>query len=649
MVDRALERRRARGRRPPRPDRPGAYFEPTIIANPRPATARSSRTRSSGRSSPSSASRDEEQAVAVGERRQVRPGERRCSRARSAKAMRVARRLQFGTVWINEHFTLASETPHGGVKESGYGKDGSSTRSRTTRSSSTSRSTRASDRTLRRPRADARRDAAAVRALDLDDARRAPLVRGKGACPRPRPARPRVRARPTSAVLALVDLSSTATRDRPVRDAVRPRRRRRCARPPRATARGGRSASAIAEGRTIAALTAGRATVGASAERARSRPRPSCAGRRAGLADVVARRAGRVAGADEAALGRDQSNTSVVLGERLLLKALPPDPAGPQPRPRADRLPVRGGGVPGRAAAGRLGGGRDPRRRGVDGRDAPGVRRGRRRRVRDDRGVPRWPRRRRRAPSDLECGDRGRRGPRHAGRRAARRARDAAARTRRTSRPREATHDELRAWRLDAHAAARPAALGRRGRSIPSWPSELRRDAPAIAARVSRFEAVADDARWSCASTRTSTSARCWSRTTATGSSTSRASRCGRSRTGAASTHRCVTWPRCSARSTTSARSARRRAEARAGGPHRAAGARRRRLDRARARPVPRRVCRGRCDEAGAPIAVDLDLLDAFEVAKEAYEFEYAATVLPSWLWAPREGMRWLLARGGST
>ena len=36
-----------------------------------------------------------------------------------------APRSQFGTVWINEHFTLASETPHGGVKESGYGKDGS--------------------------------------------------------------------------------------------------------------------------------------------------------------------------------------------------------------------------------------------------------------------------------------------------------------------------------------------------------------------------------------------------------------------------------------------------------------------------------------------------------------------------------------------
>jgi predicted trehalose synthase len=49
---------------------------------------------------------------------------------------------------------------------------------------------------------------------------------------------------------------------------------------------------------------------------------------------------------------------------------------------------------------------------------------------------------------------------------------------------------------------------------------------------------------------------------------------------------------------------------------------------------------------AGVSIEVDPDLLDAFEVAKECYEYVYAATVLPSWLWAPREGMRWLLARG---
>jgi 1-pyrroline dehydrogenase len=39
------------------------------------------------------------------------------------RAMRVAKAIQFGTVWINDHFTLASEMPHGGFKESGYGKD----------------------------------------------------------------------------------------------------------------------------------------------------------------------------------------------------------------------------------------------------------------------------------------------------------------------------------------------------------------------------------------------------------------------------------------------------------------------------------------------------------------------------------------------
>jgi betaine-aldehyde dehydrogenase len=39
------------------------------------------------------------------------------------KAMRVAKAIQFGTVWINDHFTLVSEMPHGGFKESGYGKD----------------------------------------------------------------------------------------------------------------------------------------------------------------------------------------------------------------------------------------------------------------------------------------------------------------------------------------------------------------------------------------------------------------------------------------------------------------------------------------------------------------------------------------------
>jgi betaine-aldehyde dehydrogenase len=39
------------------------------------------------------------------------------------RAWRVAAALQFGTVWINDHLPLASELPHGGFKESGFGKD----------------------------------------------------------------------------------------------------------------------------------------------------------------------------------------------------------------------------------------------------------------------------------------------------------------------------------------------------------------------------------------------------------------------------------------------------------------------------------------------------------------------------------------------
>ncbi len=42
------------------------------------------------------------------------------------KAMNVAARLQYGCTWINTHFMLVSEMPHGGLKRSGYGKDLSS-------------------------------------------------------------------------------------------------------------------------------------------------------------------------------------------------------------------------------------------------------------------------------------------------------------------------------------------------------------------------------------------------------------------------------------------------------------------------------------------------------------------------------------------
>jgi betaine-aldehyde dehydrogenase/aminobutyraldehyde dehydrogenase len=40
------------------------------------------------------------------------------------RAMNAARKLQFGCVWVNDHLLpLSSELPHGGYKQSGYGKD----------------------------------------------------------------------------------------------------------------------------------------------------------------------------------------------------------------------------------------------------------------------------------------------------------------------------------------------------------------------------------------------------------------------------------------------------------------------------------------------------------------------------------------------
>lgn len=39
------------------------------------------------------------------------------------RAMRLSSELEFGTIWINDHIPLTSETPHGGFKQSGFGKD----------------------------------------------------------------------------------------------------------------------------------------------------------------------------------------------------------------------------------------------------------------------------------------------------------------------------------------------------------------------------------------------------------------------------------------------------------------------------------------------------------------------------------------------
>lgn len=39
------------------------------------------------------------------------------------RAMRMSARMDFGTVWVNDHIPIVSELPHGGFKHSGYGKD----------------------------------------------------------------------------------------------------------------------------------------------------------------------------------------------------------------------------------------------------------------------------------------------------------------------------------------------------------------------------------------------------------------------------------------------------------------------------------------------------------------------------------------------
>ncbi len=91
-------------------------------------------------------------------------------------------------------------------------------------------------------------------------------------------------------------------------------------------------------------------------------------------------------------------------------------------------------------------------------------------------------------------------------------------------------------------------------------------------------------------------------------------------------------------------RSAGRRAVARGGGPVAAPG-----LDldewlrRSRQRFLD--AYRAGLRAAGSPIVVDPTLLRAFEIEKETYEFIYASTYLPTWLWAPTEGMRGLFER----
>ncbi len=106
-----------------RPDRRGYYYEPTLIANP---DQRSEIVQDEVFGPVVTVQRFTDEETAINWANDVRFGlAASVFTSDIGRAMRVAKAIQFGTVWINEHFTLTSEMPHGGFKESGYGKDGS--------------------------------------------------------------------------------------------------------------------------------------------------------------------------------------------------------------------------------------------------------------------------------------------------------------------------------------------------------------------------------------------------------------------------------------------------------------------------------------------------------------------------------------------
>jgi 1-pyrroline dehydrogenase len=103
------------------PDLKGAYYEPTVVAGPD-QKAEIVQDEVFGPVVTVQRFTDEEQAIAWAN--DVRFGLAASVWTRDiGKALRVSKAIQFGTVWVNDHFTLVSEMPHGGFKESGYGKD----------------------------------------------------------------------------------------------------------------------------------------------------------------------------------------------------------------------------------------------------------------------------------------------------------------------------------------------------------------------------------------------------------------------------------------------------------------------------------------------------------------------------------------------